>query len=925
MTYSGEHSLPGTIGHLMVVLSFVTAAFSCFSYWRSSNSTDLILAATWKKYARVSFFSHVVTTLTFIFMVLYLIVQHYFEYKYILEHSNRIMDLRYLLVCFWSGQEGSFMLWIFWLVVLGSILVFTTKKWESPFMTIYMLVQVFLVSMLLGVYIGDLKIGSSPFALMREADENFGPLWSLIPEYLKFDPVFADGRGLNPLLQNYWMTIHPPTLFLGFSLTLIPFCYAIAALWKKNYQEWIKPALPWTFFGIAVLGTGILMGGAWAYESLSFGGFWAWDPVENASLVPWLTLVGSGHLLLLNTNKSRSIFSAFFFTLITFILILYSTFLTRSGVLGETSVHSFTGEDMLGQLLLCLMFFIVLSFTLLMTVKKERNTYLIFTGALFLIDLLCWNKLDNVLLQQGSFTLTIRALIALIFTTVTIVFLIRAYMLGFSKQSDEDEITSREFWMFIGALVLLMSSFHIMLVTSIPVGKLLFNSNSLVPPDDVVTFYNRWQTPFAIVVCLLMGFAQYLKYKKTPVKNILKDQAISITLALITTFIIAQFFTFKYNSITLPLMLFAGLYAVFANLDYYVRILKGKTRSLGPAIAHTGFGLVMLGTLISQGEQETLSKNYKGYSIDLLDDEGGISSNKDIQLFKGDTTALGDYYVLYKTKKRENINLYFNIDYFERIPRIYAPGTIRKFASEVFECVIKHSASENFILDKKNWKVATGITPEIYFNTPVWESGKPGKKLFALTPFIQMNPMQKVAEPGTKHFFTYDIFTHIKYAELTGPNDVWMDPIQIKGLPGDTLWTAGYRIILSDAATIDTSGFEITQLKVTILDHHDRNKKYGISTYLHYAKDSTGKIVNPFTEIKGATLKFRLDKPVEKLAGHSHEEVSKYELTFLTREYLILHAIRFPFISILWIGCFLVAIGTLWAVTQRLLRNKRNG
>ena len=103
MTYSGEHTLPGTIGHLMVVLSFVTAAFSCFSYWRSANSSDLSLSAQWKKYARISFFTHVITTLTFIFLVLYLIVQHYFEYKYIFEHSNRIMDLRYLLVCFWSG------------------------------------------------------------------------------------------------------------------------------------------------------------------------------------------------------------------------------------------------------------------------------------------------------------------------------------------------------------------------------------------------------------------------------------------------------------------------------------------------------------------------------------------------------------------------------------------------------------------------------------------------------------------------------------------------------------------------------------------------------------------------------------------------------------------------------------------------------
>ncbi|MDV7399460.1 cytochrome c biogenesis protein CcsA, partial [Arthrospira platensis SPKY1] len=98
------------------------------------------------------------------------------------------------------------------------------------------------------------------------------------------------GSGLNPLLQNYWMTIHPPTLFLGFASTAIPFAYAIAGLWTKEHQAWLKPALPWALFSGAILGTGILMGGAWAYEALSFGGYWAWDPVENMSLVPWLIL-----------------------------------------------------------------------------------------------------------------------------------------------------------------------------------------------------------------------------------------------------------------------------------------------------------------------------------------------------------------------------------------------------------------------------------------------------------------------------------------------------------------------------------------------------------------------------------------------------------------------------------------------------------
>jgi cytochrome c-type biogenesis protein CcmF len=104
----------------------------------------------------------------------------------------------------------------------------------------------------------------------------------MLPDYLSKE-AFQDGRGLNPLLQNYWMTIHPPTLFLGFSSTLFPFVFAIAGLWRGDIKGWMRPAVPWAFFGVMILGTGILMGGAWAYEALGFGGFWAWDPVENAS------------------------------------------------------------------------------------------------------------------------------------------------------------------------------------------------------------------------------------------------------------------------------------------------------------------------------------------------------------------------------------------------------------------------------------------------------------------------------------------------------------------------------------------------------------------------------------------------------------------------------------------------------------------
>ncbi|HYG49967.1 MAG TPA: cytochrome c biogenesis protein CcsA, partial [Flavobacteriales bacterium] len=283
MTYEGEHLLAGNLGHTFVIISFVFALLGCIAFFNASRNPENYLI--WIKAARRFFWGHVLTSFTFIVIMFFLLVKHYYEYQYIWQYSSGDMNFRYLLVAFWGGQEGSFMLWIFWHLVLGSVLVFTSKKFEPQVMTIFCLVQAFLVSMLLGVYIGDFKLGSSPFALRRMVDENMGPIWSLIPDYMTFDDSLKTGKGLNVLLRNYWMTIHPPTLFLGFALTLVPFCYAIAGFWTKRLHEWIRPALPWTFLGIMVLGGGILMGGRWAYESLSFGGFWAWDPVENASFV----------------------------------------------------------------------------------------------------------------------------------------------------------------------------------------------------------------------------------------------------------------------------------------------------------------------------------------------------------------------------------------------------------------------------------------------------------------------------------------------------------------------------------------------------------------------------------------------------------------------------------------------------------------
>ena len=272
--------------------------------------------------------------------------------------------------------------------LLGIVLIFTAKKWERGVVAIMALSQVVLTAMILGVdVVGMYKLGSSPFELLR--DKMQAPLFSM-PNYLD---NLIDGTGLNPLLQNYWMVIHPPTLFLGFALTIVPFAFAVTSLFQKEYRAWIKPALPWALAGGMILGAGIIMGGFWAYESLSFGGYWAWDPVENASLVPWLLLISGIHLMLIKKVTNSSTIASYTLIISSYIMVLYATFLTRSGVLGETSVHSFTDLGLAGQLMQFVVLFIWLPI-IAVTESAAKRWYIIIPVSILVLVLPFYTKIS---------------------------------------------------------------------------------------------------------------------------------------------------------------------------------------------------------------------------------------------------------------------------------------------------------------------------------------------------------------------------------------------------------------------------------------------------------------------------------------------------------------------------------------------------
>lgn len=796
--YAGENLIAGQVGNLFIIVSFVASLLAVAFYYRASAVSSEINSD--KKLGRLFYRIHSISMLGLIGILFYLIYHHAFEYYYIWRHSSSDMPMNYIISSFWEGQEGSTMLWAFWNVVLGNILIYTTKKWEGSVLMIFASVQVFLSAMLLGVFPFDIQVGSNPFVLLREHPDMINLPFTSNPNYLEF----VEGNGLNPLLQNYWMTIHPPTVFFGFASTLIPFAYAFAGLWKRKFQEWIKPALPWTFFGIAILGLGILMGGAWAYEALSFGGFWAWDPVENSSLVPWLVLVAAGHLMLINRTKMRSMFSAFALTLFSFLLVVYSTYLTKSGILGETSVHSFA-DGLPGQLILFLLFYLFI--------------------ALFF------------LFKNGG---------------------------QFLKKTEEDAFWSREFWMFLGALVLVISAFQITLSTSIPVINELFGTN-MAPPAKPIEHYNSWQIPLTILVTLFVAISQFLKYKKTEVVPFFKKIAPSFILSFALAILLAV--KLEIREVFLILLLFTSLFAVIANADYIVRILKGKIKKAGSALAHVGFGLVILGSLLSAGNKKIISKNRTQVNINFEDNKE--ANNENVMLLKNDTVLMEPYYITYTNRRVEEGYVYFDMDYLK-----------------------------------------------------VNSEGKYTKE-FSLSPFVQLNKqMGNVPEPDTKHFLDKDIFTHITYADLENLDSTAQNSYR----DADTLNLKIGDSLFSSNAIIKLERFE-RRINKDSLNLLADDIALGVRIT---AKTLDGKnySATPIMVIRGNRI-FSINDNIDPLGldfGFSGIDPDTEKLSILLAEknknsgdFVIMQAIVFPYINVLWMGIIIMVLGSLLAVGNRIL------
>lgn len=812
MTFENEHLIPGQVGQFFIVLAFVASIVSAISYFTASKiQLENNEKQKWIRFARTAFFIEAFSLIAVFASIFYICSHHYFEYFYAYKHASKELEPKYLLACIWEGQEGSFLLWALWHCVLGTVLIFTSKKREAPIMTIVNSAQFFLVLMILGIYVFNTRIGSSPFVLTR--NELVGPIFSQ-PDYLSY---IKDGVGLNVLLRNYWMVIHPPILFLGFASTIVPISFAYSSLFNKDWGGWVKPALPWALLSACVLGTGIMMGGKWAYESLSFGGYWAWDPVENASLVPWLILVAGLHCMAVYNSTKNALRASYFFIILTYLFVLYSTFLTRTGILGDTSVHAFTEAGMA----------------------------------------------MNVLI--GLYVLAI---------TIPVFFMYFKNYKSIPSIQKEEDISSREFWMFIGSLILFLSAIFIISITSLPVYNKIFGTN-IADPADREFAYNKVLVLVAVIIGLLTGASQFLKYRNTGKKYLIQKLSWPLGIALASTILLAIFYPVEYTKkgpgflIAIYLAVFASIFSLIANAFYLKTVLNWKLKAGGAAISHLGFALLIGGMLISSGNRKVISDNSKtGLVIPFSKDPTGRNNEdpmENLTLLKEVPTQLGKYTVTYMRDSASN----------EKDRTFYKLHFQKKDSAT-------GKVEEDFTL-----------SPDAY----------------------RMKDNNLTSNPGTKHYLTHDIFTYISTISVpNSENDTATFRNHVMGIGDSVFYSKGYFVLNKIEKDPQNERFNFSPTDTAL-----------VADITVYGNDGTKYKAYPALTIKNQLLDYINDTVVSQnlylnfsgISDNKKFKINSKETDKLT-DFITLKAYYFPYINLVWLGLVIMSCGFVVSLVSRV-------
>lgn len=353
---------------LGLALGISAVSILLFSLFLKSEDYRFYLAG-WRAALSVS----VLSILATFFLLNELLISN-FDIKYVAHYTSLETPTFYKITALWAGQSGSLLFWLFILSVYSLIVL---AQYKNSFTKLMPWVSIVLVA-----------VQSFFLILVNFVENPFSPTDA--------DFVVVNGNGLNPLLQNLTMAIHPPTLYLGYVGFTVPFAFAIAALVTKDTGSlWVRSIRRWTLIAWLFQSGGIILGGWWAYQELGWGGYWAWDPVENASFMPWLTGTAFLHSIIIQEKKGMLKTWNMILILLTFTLCIFGTFLTRSGVM--SSVHSFAVSDLgpvflgfIAILLVVCTFLIIIRFPILKSEKQiesftSRESGFLFNNVIFCV------------------------------------------------------------------------------------------------------------------------------------------------------------------------------------------------------------------------------------------------------------------------------------------------------------------------------------------------------------------------------------------------------------------------------------------------------------------------------------------------------------------------------------------------------------
>ena len=475
-----------------------------------------------------------------------LFITNQFEFKYVFAHGDFDTALKYKLAGVWTAQEGSFLLWASAAAIFGLLAYFGTGIYKRWYAITY--------SLFLGTLCGILAY-ETPFDLVK----------TFILNGVVKQP--HNGTGMTPSLQNYWVVIHPPTIFLGFGSLTVMFALAVAAMLTGNAVDWVKVARPWTLVSIAILGLGLSMGGMWAYETQGWGGFWAWDPVENVSFVPWIFLAALLHGFIVQATKKRWIGTNLVLAGMPFLTFVYGTFLTRSGLLDKVSLHSFASMDKTALVVL--------------------RTFLIAVSVAF-----------------------------------TLLLLIRGIKLA--KQSSEPDSSGldREGFYRTGTLLLSLLAIGITIGMSWPWWSALKSGKGSAIEEAQYHMVVVW---FFIPIMLLMAIGPFVSWRKTTLKELF-DRTVYVmsTTAGLTGFALVAIqnpsigvhmapgtsvrmpFGFRMGLMPwMAVLIFVCFFTIVANSWRIADLFKRAKMSLGGFVAHIGLAVLMTGLVLSRGFELT--------------------------------------------------------------------------------------------------------------------------------------------------------------------------------------------------------------------------------------------------------------------------------------------------------------------------------